>query len=220
MRISSKEQKVKYLQDIFDSIPQSERKQFLIPDNAEYVIGFGTSGRADYHWSDNLGLVHGSDYSLVDKKGVMQIPDKVYRVGELHGKNFTDDIHSYNELGIPYRKNITAGKFYKINKQNYTEKIDALASGNIDKLNSILISEGRDAFPKKKFKVIKSSYEAYLSDIPTTINCSPKYGICGTVAEVWNETETVKWFDGGAPQFITPLSGFDLKALGIILEQE
>ena len=30
--------------------------------------------------------------------------------------------------------------------------------------------------------------------------------------------QTVKWFNGGAPQFITPLNIFDMKTLGIISE--
>jgi len=41
----------------------------------------------------------------------------------------------------------------------------------------------------------------------------------GTVAEWYNPNDkTVKWFNGGAPQFITPLNIFDMKTLGIISE--
>ena len=32
--------------------------------------------------------------------------------------------------------------------------------------------------------------------------------------------QTVKWFNGGAPQFITPLNVRDMKTLGIITEIE
>ena len=49
------------------------------------------------------------------------------------------------------------------------------------------------------------------------ITCNTKYGINGTVAEFYNPNDyTVKWWNGGAPQFIMPLGPDELKLLGII----
>ncbi len=87
------------------------------------------------------------------------------------------------------------------------------------------------SFPKKvqvhfgqdNFKDIKESYFDFQNAIKKEkrITCNPKYGIKGIVAEWYNPNDkTVKWFNGGAPQFITPLNVRDMKTLGIITEIE
>ena len=48
-----------------------------------------------------------------------------------------------------------------------------------------------------------------------------KYGVAGTVAEWYNPNDTsIKWFDSGVPQFITPLNVFGMETLGIVTEVE
>jgi hypothetical protein len=88
-------------------------------------------------------------------------------------------------------------------------------------LNKILKSEGFAEIDKIDFKDIKESYFDFQNAVKKEkkITCNTKYGIKGTVAEWYNPNDkTVKWFNGGAPQFITPLNIFDMKTLGIISE--
>lgn len=91
-----------------------------------------------------------------------------------------------------------------------------LKSGNIDELNKVLKEEGIPELSKFDFNDIKSAYKDFISGIPGTIHCNPKYGIKGTIAEWYSPDGKTRWFKGGKPQFVMPLSGFDLKKIGII----
>lgn len=82
-------------------------------------------------------------------------------------------------------------------------------------------SEGFDEIDDIDFDALVKRYNKIQCDFATEkrITCNPKYGIKGIVAEWYNPNDkTVKWFNGGAPQFITPLNIFDMKTLGIITE--
>lgn len=194
-----------------------------IPSELMAAVGFTPDGRVMYKWPDNMGLKAGSDTSIVTADGEVALPDELYRVGSYWGNNFSDAVYSYDELAIPYRSNDEALTVFKIKKDSYTKKIDALASGNLDELNEILQSEGLNELNKFDFRRIQNSYCDIQNSIKKEkrITCNTKYGIAGTVAEWYNPNDTsVKWFNGGAPQFITPLNVFDMKTLGIVTEVE
>ena len=217
------EDKVRLIQQAFENLPAGDRRLLTIPDDAVYVKGFGPSGRVEYLWPDNMGLKVGSDTSIVTADGEVALPDELYRVGNYWGNNFSDAAYSYDELGIPYRDNDEALTIFKIKKDSYVKKIDALASGNLDELNEILRTEGIAEINKSDFKRLRSSYIERQASIKKEkkITCNTKYGVAGTVAEWYNPNDTsVKWFNGGAPQFITPLNVFDMETLGIVTEVE
>ena len=65
---------------------------------------------------------------------------------------------------IPYKYNDEALTVFKIRKDSYIKKIDAIASGDIDELNKILKSEGIAEINKIDFMDIK---ESYFGDITT-----------------------------------------------------
>lgn len=194
-----------------------------IPSELMAAVGFTKDGRILYKWPDNMGLKVGSDTSIVTANGEVALPDELYRVGSYWGNNFSDAVYSYDELGIPYRSNDEALTVFKVKKDSYTKKIDALASGNLDELNEILRTEGIAEINKSDFKRLRSSYIERQASIKKEkkITCNTKYGVAGTVAEWYNPNDTsVKWFNGGAPQFITPLNVRDMKTLGIVTEVE
>ena len=217
----SVDDKVRIIQNAFENLSSGDRHLLTIPDDAIYVTGFTKDGYVKYLWPDNLGLKPGSDAAVISAKGNIDLPDELYRVGSYWGNNFSDAVYSYDELAIPYKYNDEALTVFKIRKDSYIKKIDAIASGNIDDLNKILKAEGQKEINKFDFKRIQNSYNDFQNTIKKEkkITCNTKYGIKGTVAEWYNPNDkTVKWFNGGAPQFITPLNIFDMKTLGIITE--
>ncbi|MBO5729860.1 MAG: hypothetical protein J6R67_01550, partial [Treponema sp.] len=217
------EDKVRLIQHSFENLPAGDRRLLTIPDDAVYVKGFTPDGRVMYKWPDNMGLKAGSDTSIVTADGEVALPDELYRVGSYWGNNFSDAVYSYDELAIPYRSNDEALTVFKVKKDSYTKKIDALASGNLDELNEILQSEGLNELNKFDFRRIQNSYCDIQNSIKKEkrITCNTKYGIAGTVAEWYNPNDkSVKWFNGGAPQFITPLNVRDMETLGIVTEVE
>ena len=129
-----------------------------IPSELMATVGFTPDGRVMYKWPDNMGLKAGSDTSIVTADGEVALPDELYRVGSYWGNNFSDAVYSYDELGIPYRINDEALTVFKVKKDSYTKKIDALASGNLDELNEILRTEGIAEINKSDFKRLRSSY--------------------------------------------------------------
>ena len=216
----SVDDKVRIIQNSFENLSSGDRHLLTIPDDAIYVTGFTKDGYVKYLWPDNLGLKPGSDAAVISAKGNVDLPDELYRVGSYWGNNFSDAVYSYDELAVPYKYNDEALTVFKIRKDSYIKKIDAIASGNIDELNKILESEGIKTLSKIQFDDIVDNYKYIQSSIKKgKISCNTKYGIKGTVAEWYNPNDkTVKWFNGGALQFITPLNIFDMKALGIITE--
>ena len=218
----SVDDKVRIIQNSFENLSSGDRHLLTIPDDAIYVTGFTKDGYVKYLWPDNLGIKPGSDAAVISAKGNVALPDKLYRVGSYRGNNFSDAVYSYDELAVPYKYNDEALTVFKIRKDSYIKKIDAIASGNIDELNKILESEGIKTLSKIQFDDIVDNYKYIQSSIKKgKISCNTKYGIKGTVAEWYNPNDkTVKWFNGGAPQFITPLNVRDMKTLGIITEIE
>ena len=213
--------KVRIIQQSFENLSSGQRHLLTIPDNALYVKGFGPRGHIEYLWPDNMGIKVGSDISVISTKGNVDLPDELYRVGSYWGNNFSDAVYSYDELAIPYRDNSEALTVFKIRKESYIKKIDALANGNMDELNKILQREGVAKIDVIDFDALSQRYKNIQRNFikEKMINCNTKYGIKGTVAEWYNpKDKSVKWFNGGAPQFITPLNVNDMKTLGIITE--
>ena len=217
----SVDDKVRIIQNSFENLSSGERHLLTIPDNAVYVKDFTPDGRVMYKWPDNQGIKVGSDRSIVNLKGEVCLPDEISRVGDTYGKNFSDaGKHSYDELGLPYRYNPEAYTLYKFNKNKYVEKLDALRNNKIEDLNKILKSEGfptvddPDVFERIRNRYFKIQNELKAEKLITS---DTTYGIKGIVAEFYNPNDyTVKWWNGGAPQFIMPLGPDELKLLGII----
>ena len=208
-------QRVDYLQKAFATLTDTQRKNLTIPDDVKYVRGFTSKGYVDYYWPKNMGLVPGSD------KAITKLPKEWVRVGGMKGRNFTirkpdGTFYTYNETAIPYMQNPQALNTGRFINYEYFKKIDAIKNNDMNALNALLKKEKIPVVDIDEFLDITSAYKKYLQSIPPTITADPTYGIMGTVAEWVDEVTGLRYFDGGAPQIITPLSGRDLKLIGII----
>lgn len=208
-------QRVDYLQKAFATLTDTQRRNLTIPVDVKYVRGFTSKGYVDYYWPKNMGLVPGSD------EAITKLPKEWVRVGDLRGKNFTvqkpdGTFYTNNETAIPYIHNPQAVNTGRFINRNYFKKIDAIKNNDLKALNALLQKQGIPVIGKNEFNQIYARYNKYLSTIPSTITADPTYGIIGTVAEWVDETTGLRYLDGGAPQIVTPLSGDDLKSLGII----
>ena len=218
--LKTKKEKVLIIQKAFNTLSKNERHLLTIPDDAIFVKEFGPYGRIEYIWPNNQGIKVGSDTSIVNMKGEVCLPDEISRVGDLYGKNFSDaGKHSYDELGLPYRYNPEAYTLYNFNKKSYVEKLNAVIRDDLNELNRLLRMEGMPEITQPKFDAICARYKNIQNSLKNEklITCDTKYGVKGIVAEFYNPQDfTVKWWNGGAPQFIMPLGANDLLILGII----
>ena len=208
-------QRVDYLQKAFATLTESQRTNLTIPDDVQYVRGFAQNGRVDYYWPKNMGLVPGSD------KAITKLPKEWVRVGGMRGRNFTirkpdGTFYTYNETAIPYMQNPQALNTGRFINYEYFKKIDAIKNNDMKALNALLKKEKIPVVDIDEFLDITSAYKKYLQSIPPTITADPTYGIMGTVAEWIDDVSGLRYFDGGAPQIITPLSGRQFERLGII----
>ena len=154
-------------------------------------------------------------------KAITKLPKEWVRVGGMRGRNFTirkpdGTFYTYNETAIPYMQNPQALNTGRFINYEYFKKIDAIKNNDMNALNALLKKEKIPLLSRTEFNDIYRSYNDYLKSIEPTITADPTYGIIGTVAEWVDEVTGLRYFDGGAPQIITPLSGRQFERLGII----
>ena len=120
--------------------------------------------------------------------------------------------YNYSQRAIPYYNNPEAYHIGHFQNETYFDKIDAIRDNDIKKLNEILKRENVKTIGVNDFAEMKKDYQSFISRIREEMpNVDATYGLRGKAASM-NDME------GGANQFLTPLSGEILKQLGILTE--
>ena len=100
----------------------------------------------------------------------------------------------------------------RFNNKTYFDKIDAIRDNDIKKLNEILKQENVKTIDVNEFAEMKKGYQGFISKIGEEMpNVDATYGLRGKAAPMGD-------MEGGANQFLTPLSGSILEKLGILTE--
>ena len=132
------------------------------------------------------------------------------------GSNFADvpkkGKYNYSQRAIPYYDNPEAYHIGHFQNETYFDKIDAIRDNDIKKLNEILKRENVKTIGVNDFTEMKRGYQSFISRIREEMpNVDATYGLRGKAASMSD-------MEGGANQFLTPLSGRILKKLGILTE--
>lgn len=190
--------KVLRLKNVYSALPNAEKSEIMMPKNVDSVKAIGKDGRLDYDWPSDFGIARKTERKLNPPKGL------IYRVGNLYGKNWSNSKNaSYDALAIPYEENPSSHVTASFGRQNFRKKLQAIANGDLKKLNSLLSTPVSD----EDFEKMKQQYKKFQEDFSNTnLNADSTMGISGKIAP-WNG------FKGGATQLLTPLSGFNMQKI-------
>lgn len=120
--------------------------------------------------------------------------------------------YNYSQRAIPYYDNPEAYHIGHFHNKTYFDKIDAIRNNDIKKLNEILKRENVKTIGVNDFAEMKKDYQSFISRIREEMpNVDATYGLRGKAASMSD-------MEGGANQFLTPLSGEILNQLGILAE--
>lgn len=120
--------------------------------------------------------------------------------------------YNYSQRAIPYYDNPEAYHIGHFHNETYFDKIDAIRNNDIKKLNEILKRENVKTIGVNDFAEMKKDYQNFISKIGEEMpNVDAIYGLRGKTAPMGD-------LEGGANQFLTPLSGSFLEKLGILTE--
>lgn len=120
--------------------------------------------------------------------------------------------YNYSQRAIPYYNNPEAYHIGHFQNETYFDKIDAIRDNDIKKLNEILKRENVKTIGVNDFAEMKKDYQNFISRIREEMpNVDATYGLRGKAASMSD-------MEGGANQFLTPLSGEILNQLGILAE--
>ncbi|QHF54396.1 MULTISPECIES: hypothetical protein [Streptococcus] len=207
----SLEEQVEQLQKAFQKV--IDKTDINVPIDAKYVKKVMPEGWVDYHWPDKMGFQEGTIQGITKQTG---LPERWDRFGSMYGANFSDipesGVYTYSQRSIPYVENQSAYHSGVFNKSSYFDKIDAIADGNLEKLNLVLESEGLGSLTDFEFNDYISNYKRNIKNIQSALGGDIeyyKYGVHGKAAP-WEELV------GGAEQIVPPLNGMDMINLGII----
>lgn len=203
------EQRVERLQELFEQ--STFKKDIHVPKDAKYVKEFSEEGYVIYDWPEKEGFVQA--HSITRKNPLPEIWD---RYGRMNGSNFADvpknGKYNYSQRAIPYYDNPEAYHIGRFNNKTYFDKIDAIRDNDIKKLNEILKQENVKTIDVNEFAEMKKGYQGFISKIGEEMpNVDATYGLRGKAAPMGD-------MEGGANQFLTPLSGSILEKLGILTE--
>lgn len=209
----SPEQKLKKIHEAYANL--NPKGDITVPADVKYLKSDAfVDGRPNYDWPDKLGF---------DEKTIQPInrdnplPEKWDRVGGSGGTNFTTlpenrPPYTYNERAIPYLDNPEARHVGIFKNDSYFNAIDAIRNQDLEALNKIVISNGREPISEDVFKLIMKEYKFSIKDIKDVFgNIDAPYGLKGFAAPWKNDL-----MEGGAQQIVTPLSGTFLERIGII----
>lgn len=120
--------------------------------------------------------------------------------------------YNYSQRAIPYYDNPEAYHIGNFHNKTYFDKIDAIRNNDIKKLNEILKRENVKTIGVNDFAEMKKDYQNFISKIGEEMpNVDATYRLRGKTAPMGD-------LEGGANQFLTPLSGSFLEKLGILTE--
>ena len=203
------EQRVERLQELFEYSPY--KKDIHVPRDVKYVKKFSEEGYVIYDWPEKEGFVQA--HSITRENPLPEIWDRYGRMG---GSNFADvpkeGKYNYSQRAIPYYDNLEAYHIGHFHNETYFDKIDAIRNNDIEKLNKILKKEHVDTVDEGEFAKMREKYTDFIRKIEKEIpDVDATYGLRGKTAPMGD-------LEGGANQFLTPLSGEILKQLGILAE--
>lgn len=191
----------------------------MVPADARYLKGFTEDGKPDYKWPKFLGFVRATIRSVTREDG---LPDTIDRYGYNGGTNFAavpkEGRYSFLKRAIPYLQNEKSYHKFEVKyKEHYCDKIDAICSGNFNKLNEILAKEQQKPILKDEFIDICNNYARKIREMKAEegITADVTYGLKGTVAQYSSKTPELP---GGAEQYTLPLNADDLIKIKVLEE--
>lgn len=204
---ASKIYKMKRLREIYYLMQEIEHSDKHVPKSADFL----KDTVFDYYWPADLGIKKGTE------KPLTHFGNYITRVGYLGGKCFSNRVNTYDDLALPYDFNPFAGKEVSLCSWMYREKIDAIRTGRIKDLNEILKNQGIEEVDDKTFSLLRKDYKDYLDKLQeTALNFYPVfYGFKGVIAP-WYDSKGNLLLKGGATQYTTPLTGFNLERIGVL----
>ena len=125
--------------------------------------------------------------------------------------------YTYNQRAIPYLENPEARHVGNFHNESYFEAIDAVKNGNLEELNKIVVTNGRNPISNVEFVEIQADYGRFQDRIRKVVgNTDTTYGVKG-IAAPWRRSSTGEMLmNGGAEQIVTPLNGETLEIFGVI----
>ncbi|WP_283152624.1 hypothetical protein [Guptibacillus hwajinpoensis] len=176
-------------------------------------------GRANIDWPDMMGFEEGSIQTISRNN---PLPESWDRIGGKGGENFTTlpdngGSYTYNQRAIPYLENPEARHVGNFHNKSYFEAIDAVKNGNLEELNKIVVTNGRNPISNVEFVEIQADYGRFQDRIRKVVgNTDTTYGVKG-IAAPWRRNSTGEMLmNGGAEQIVTPLNGETLEIFGVI----
>ena len=203
-------EKIVEIHKVFES--SSYKVDINIPRSVQYIKGFDSAGNVIYDWPPKLGF---DDKTITSISRNNRLPSTWDRYGYMGGSNFSDvpagGKYTYSQRALPYVENEMAYHTGTFNIATYYDKIDAIKTGDIIALNHILRKEGIRDVDTTYFENLRDTYNDFIADVADVIGptIDATYGLKGKAA-AWGEME------GGAMQFVTPISGNMMFRLGII----
>ena len=204
--------KVKKLQNLFSN--STYKTDVNVPADVKYLKtpGFNAEGWPNYDWPARLGFKKGSIKGITKEA---PLPKRWDRYGNLGGANFADipadgKKYTYSQRSIPYVPNKAAYHYGTFDNTHYFDIIDCIKNDELKRLNSISPTK----VTKEDFKKLQYAYEKYCKGAAEAVkgtNIDYTYGLQGIAEEMVD-------MEGGATQFVTPISGEWLEKLGVLIQ--
>ena len=192
-------------------------------------------GSLPISWHNHHGLDENKPImGMFNQDGSCNLPDTVCRRGSAYGNNLSSmkadgTMPSLNEVAVPYAENIEAQHIYNVDQDVYKDVIDLIAGADkwnatdldnrVNAINDIIDRMNYKHKTKNKHIDVdnlldyKEKYICFQKTADSkmcrsgTWSTDTTYGVCGTVApmHVDDKVYKEKIYDGGAPQFNTPM---------------
>lgn len=187
--------------------------KFLKPE------GFGANGKMIVDWPKDMGFTKDSIQSISRSN---PLPEQWDRIGGKTGENFTtlpsDGVpFNYDQRAIPYLENPSARHIGTFNNNSYFDAIDAIKNGDLDELNKIVATNGKNPVSRFDFDDFMAHYRDFQNNVSNVVeNVDTTYGLKGTAAPWFSSSSGKVLMNGGAEQIVTPLNAEMLEKIGVI----
>lgn len=210
--LSHREKYVK-MKRLYEAV--EDKGDVMFPEDMKYVTGYNERGWPKIDWPGYMGFDKSRGITSISRTD--GLPERWDRDGGMTGRNFSDvsdgQTYTYEEKSIPYLRNEGAHYTGKFRGDTYFDKIDAIAEGNLERLNTLLKKEGVAELDNTEFNKMVNSYQSFIKEVKQEgIQETATYGLKGWAAGLGDGKYT-----GGASQIVTPLSGGHLETLGVII---